>query len=90
MGAPLTEADLDAAIARQRRPLPAGCDQQGRFDTRPHAAEAATEIGVEQVLPPRMADSERRLSFYSAFLPAVLALTAVGAAAFIASLLPLP
>jgi len=85
----LTEADLDAAELRrsvtEHRLLPAGCDQQGRFATRsfgqPEPAEAASEIGADQH---RTAVSARRVSFYSAFLPAALALSAVGCFALIA------
>lgn len=43
---PLTEADLDRLIAYRRVPLPAGCDQQGRRETRPLPAEACSELGA--------------------------------------------
>ena len=49
----LTERDLDQANAEKQ--LPSGCDQQGRFDTRPfpdtvavaYPAEACTEVGAD-------------------------------------------
>jgi hypothetical protein len=62
----LSEADLDlrelerAKWQRERealqlrlrpaRPLPAGCDQQSRYDTRPHGpAEASTDFGADDI-----------------------------------------
>lgn len=39
----LTERELDQRIADKL--LPPGCDQQGRYATRPEPAEACTEIG---------------------------------------------
>ncbi len=41
----LTERDLDRQIAYKRMPL--GCDQQGRIDVQPMAAEACTDIGAD-------------------------------------------
>lgn len=52
----LTLADLSEARKHSagsiyridtHRPLPAGCDQQGRYETRPMPAEACTDVGAD-------------------------------------------
>ena len=74
---PLTAADLrpyqnwhDTVM------MPAGCDQQGRYATRPMPAEACTDIGAEDNGPP-----VTRAGLFLVLLPWVLAVA--GWAAFL-------
>lgn len=41
---PLRESDM---VHRIVKPLPAGLDYQGRYETRPEPAEASTDIGAD-------------------------------------------
>ena len=51
-------------------PLPAGCDQQGRYATRPMAAEAYADVGADDdVSPPAT-----RLGLLLVMLPWLLAI----------------
>ena len=75
---PLTAADLRPYQTWQdyEAPLPAGCDQQGRYATRPMPAEAYTDIGAEDNGPP-----VTRAGLFLVMLPWVLAVA--GWAAFL-------
>lgn len=72
----LGDSDLDRVIAARRAALlPAGCDQQGRHDTRPEPAEACTELGADDI------DPQATAVFWSLYITfALVAITAAVAA----------
>lgn len=72
---PLTAGDLDTAT-NTGRILPHGCDQQGRYQTRPWPAEACTEVGHDD------ADPKATATFWTAYAALLLAVSAASAVAY--------